>query len=174
MSKRTKQYFIIVSGALICSAGAFGFMLYRVQTQTSTLSMQLATLSHEQESLLSDSQLQRVAAKTAEMRGLVRSQFLQDENDSIAFLTTVERDAAKMGVNVRTSGLQLITEKGSREQWVEARFECEGTQPTVLRFLAVLETMPYVTRITSVDFRSAGVLWKAAITVRVRVFAYDS
>jgi hypothetical protein len=86
----------------------------------------------------------------------------------------VERLAPETGVTLETNSLNLVTEPESEKQWVEIGFSFAGSRNRVQNFLTILEELPYVTKIETVNMvASDQAKWQAQIIMRVRVLTYD-
>jgi len=92
-------------------------------------------------------------------------------------LNMVEQLAPEAGVTLETNSLNLIegTESEDEKQWVEMGFSFEGSRSRVQNFITILEELPYVLKVITVDIVAADqTRWQAQVTMRVRVLNYDT
>jgi len=117
----------------------------------------------------------RIAEETQEERLQLESYFLLKESDSIDFLNNIESIAPQAGVVLQTSSLDTVVDPSDNSQWIEVDFSFSGSRSRVREFVEVLEELPYVSRMMSlnVTMQNQG-QWQAEVTMRVRVLAYDS
>lgn len=152
----------------------FGIMLYRVMALNDHLQVQLAAL--KEQSLQEDSyyRLLRLIEETTEDRVRLHQFFLKRESDSIDFLNQVEALAPESGVVLVTDSLNTIRGENNTVSWIQASFSFSGTRHNVQNFIQILETLPYVQRLTSVKMAARSSSdWQANVTMQVRVLAYD-
>lgn len=174
MSQSTIRNIIISSILLFVAAGALGLMVYRLLWQGEQLTTQIATLEEERAQESTYYYLLRLSEETLEDRTKLEKRFLLKESDSIDFLNQVEKAAPQAGVLLETDGLESITDPADKSEWIKVRFKFTGSRGRVQQFIKILETLPYVLRLTeaTVEERSATE-WSASVTMQVRVLAYD-
>jgi hypothetical protein len=174
MSNSTKRNICIAAVLFVFSVAGSGFMVYHVQQQSARLDEQITTLQKNRAQEQTYLRLQGQAEETQADRAQLQQYFLGQGSDSIEFLNLVERLAPQSQVQLTTNALQEITEPSSDAQWVEASFTFSGTRQAVDRFLQILETVPYVSRVTSVALSAqSGSGWQANVVMQVRVLNYD-
>lgn len=164
---------LVLFGAAV---GTFTFVLFQTQSQGEELVMQIEALDAQRAQEESYFRLLRVAEESRAKRELLQSYFLKSEGDSIYFINTVEALAPDMGVELDTSRntLETVTDKSNKNQWVDVGVAFSGPEDNVRDFLVVLESLPYVSQIISVNLSAQNsALWKAEVILRVRIFAYD-
>lgn len=154
--------------------GLYGVMAYRVGEQGEELGIQIEALEKQQAQEATHRSLQRTAETSKDDRQHLESFFLSKESDSIDFLNQVESLAPRVDVALRTQGLEVLTDVTDGGQWIVASFGFSGTREQVQQFIQILETMPYVSRLTEVQIgRQSSVLWQATVTMQVRILTYD-
>lgn len=174
MSKGTKKVIISALLLILGAATVFGFMVYKVIKQGEQLTNQTVLLNKENAQADSYARMHKLSLETVEERELLKSYFLEREGSSIDFLNYVETLAERTSVSLVTSELEVVESKESDTEWIETTFSIEATREKVQRFIEILETVPYVSRVTSVGMTSkAGGEWKAVVTMRVMVLDYD-
>lgn len=173
MSKGTIRIAIFAIILVVVSVSIFSFMVLRVISQGEELSLQINTLQESAAQEDSYYNLQRLADETALEREELQTYFLAKESESIDFLNLVESLAPQVGVSLSTVSLEEVIEDGN-VAWVEPTFSFSGSRDRVGNFIKILETLPYVLRISSVDMASnAGSKWEVQVTMQVRVLSYD-
>lgn len=174
MSKSAKRNFIIAVILIALSLGAFALMVYQINAQGAELETQLIALEEERAQEASFLRLQRIAEESIADREQVRSYFLEQESDSIDFLNLIEAIAPEAGVVLATDALGLIVDPSDQSQWIEATFSFSGSREEVERFIRILESVPYVSRVTSIEMNArSSTEWRASVIIQVRVLAYD-
>lgn len=174
MSKVTIRNIIIVIILLLIASTAYGFVVYNVTAQADSLEAQIDILEEEQAREETYYKLQRIAEETVSDREKVSSYFLFRESDSIDFLNKVESLAPEAGVVLKTEGLELIEDKVDDSEWIEVQFSFVGSRENVQRFIKVLETLPYVLRVTDINMSArSSTEWSVRLTLKVIVSTYD-
>lgn len=175
MSPSTIQNSVISLVVMILAALAFGFMVVQTDKQSKELVVQIQTLSTQRAQEESFFKLQKIAEDTKEERELLQSHFLLKDSESIDFLNNVESIAPRAGVSLQTSNLSSVIDSRDNTEWIEVDFTFSGSRKRVKDFVQILEELPYVARLMSVDLTASNQTeWKARVTMRVRVLAYDS
>lgn len=166
----------VIALVLFCVAGgAFGAMVYWVFEKGDQLTEQIDTLQAQRSQESSRYRLLRQVDATISDRAQIASYFLFKESESIDFLNQVESLAPQVGVALETDGLELVEEKGDQHQWIKVSFSFSGSYDSVERFIKILETMPYVLELTSVNLQVlSSTEWQGEVTMRVRVLTYDT
>lgn len=174
MSSVTIRNLVISLILFAVSAGLFGLMVYYIFDQGSKLAVQIQVIEEERVQEASYIKLQRLTKETEEDRGLVKSYFLARESDSIDFLNQIEALAPEVGVSLETEGLRSMEGSSDVSEWIEATFSITGSGEKVKSFIKILENIPYVSRVTSVDLMTqSSSQWTADVVIQVRVLNYD-
>ena len=174
MSKSTTRTIIIGLILMTLAVGAFGLIVYQVLAQGEKLAVQISTLETERGQEANYLRLQRLAAATVSEREQLLFYFLEGESSSIDFLNQVESLAPEMNVGLTTSGLDSIVDKEDNATWIEASFSFSGTRTEVERFIQLLENVPYLSRVTSIDMSAfSSNEWRANVTMQIKVLDSD-
>lgn len=174
MSKITIRNLIIASTVLLLTTGVFVFMIFQIQAQGRLLVENTKTLNAERLQEDSFYKLQKVADESAGDRGKMVSYFLQEEGDTINFLNQIETLAPQVGVVLKTDSLEKSTDKATGASWVDVSISFSGEEKQVQIFIRVLERLPYLLKITSLDLGAqSNSLWEAKVKLRVFVLTYD-
>ncbi|MCA9361834.1 hypothetical protein KC906_00520 [Candidatus Kaiserbacteria bacterium] len=169
MSNSTKRNIVLAAVLMIASIAAFGFMVYQVLGQGEQLNALVANRDRYDAQKDTYNQLQRQAEETLAERQQLEAYFLKNEGASIDFLNAVEGLAPQIGVALETTALTLLIEE-DKTKWVKASFKFSGSRAAVQQFIQLLETLPYIQRISSVDVDAKSATeWQADVTMQVRI-----
>lgn len=174
MTRSSVRNFIIAICTLFISMGGLGFMIFEIEKKATVLKKQLTSIEEENKRESAFYTLQKKSEESVEDRLAIETYFLPQSSDSIDFLNRVEQLAPQSGVSLKTEALQEATDKKTKQKYIEATFFFEGTEDAVEQFIEILETFPYLSRITSVSINTqpAGE-WGATVTMRVFIVNYE-
>ncbi len=168
MSKRAVRNFVIALLLLVATIAGMILMVREIHKSEKLLGEQLTALSIGNERETRYFQLQKDSEESIEERKILSSYYLGHSGDSISFLSQVETLAPKLGVSLETESLNDGKDKKTKDEWVEVRFVFSGTRTNVERFISVLESMPYLSEITSINLTArAAEDWEATVTMKV-------
>ncbi len=174
MSKKSVRNLVIAIILIISSAVGFIFMITRVIAQGAELNEQLTSLAEERAQEVNYLHLQRLAEESAGDRTQLQSYFFDKDDDSITLLNNIEALAEQSDITLETKDLKSVTDPVDKSVWAEMTFSYAGKKDQVRDFLRVLETLPYVLRITQVEMTAlSSVDWTTDVTLRVLVLNYD-
>ncbi len=149
-------------------------MIFQIGEKSDLLRSQLTSIELENKRESDFYRLQKTSEESAEDRKAVEKYFLPQSSDSIDFLNRVEQLAPQSGVTLKTDGLEEASDKKTKQKWIEAKFSFSGTQNNVENFLSILETAPYLSRVTSVSLNARSLdNWEAKVTMRVFILGYE-
>jgi hypothetical protein len=175
MSKVTKKIITIALVLLAGTAAIFSFMVYQVVGQGALLTEQVEALETERSQEVAYYRLQRQAEDSVLEREQLKSYFLDSNGNGIDLLNSVEEMAPEAGVSLTTESITLVTDVADDSEWIKTTFSFNADRDSVQNFIQVLETLPYVSRVTRISFQSAANnQWSASVTLQVRVLDYDS
>lgn len=174
MSNTTIRNLIVALIVIIAAIAAVGLVVYLVVVGGEQLEEQVEMLQKHEAQEASQLQLQRTADTSKEDRAVLQEYFLKQESNSIDFLNHIEGMAPVVGVDLKTNELQSVQDTKTETDWIEVSFSILGSRNAVQRFIQVLETLPYLSRVTSVTLSAlSSQEWQAEVTVRVRVLALE-
>jgi hypothetical protein len=174
MTKASVRNFVIALLVLLLSVGGFGYMLFQIDKKSDLLREQLTSIELENKRESDFYRLQKTSEESAADRKAVEEYFLPQSSDSIDFLNRVEQLAPQSGVTLKTDGLEEASDKKTKQKWIVASFSFSGTQANVENFLNILETAPYLSRVTSVSLNARSLdNWEAKVTMRVFILGYE-
>jgi flagellar basal body-associated protein FliL len=169
MKSKTIQNLLLASLLLLMSAGGAISLVWLISKNSGLLTEQLVALKEQNQQEASLLRLQRLANETEADREKLSNYFLLRESDSITFLSEIESLAPKLGLQLETEELkQLLGE--DKVSWIEAGFSVTGSRKNIERFVQLLEALPYVSKVTSVQMNSqSGRDWSAEIRIQVQL-----
>lgn len=174
MINTTKKILVIALFLIFASALVFVFMVYQVIEHGEQLTNQTVLLNKENAQADSYAYMHKLSLETVDERDFLKSYFLEKEGSSIDFLNYVETLAKETSIDLKTSELDTVDSKGDEPKWIETTFSIEASREKIQQFIKILETVPYVSRITDIKMSSkVGDEWKASVTMRVMVLGYD-
>lgn len=172
MSSKTIRNFIIAFVAMVSAGSVFGLMTFQVREEGKMLNAQLEVLGEQEAQESSYIRLQKISEETAQERTSLRNYFLEQEGDSVDLLNYIDSLAERSGVALQTKGLDLVD--GERtSKWIRATFTIAGPESQVRQFVEILETLPYVQRMTDLTLKAkSSTQWEADVTIQVQVLNY--
>lgn len=172
MTNVTLRNLIIALVLFFGVVGTVTFGFVQIMTNSSTLEQQIAAVAAQSEQEQELLRLQRLATNSQADRAELATYFLLRESDSISFLSQIETLAPTIGIELQTVGLEQVVQE--QRNWIEVDFLASGSRLDVQNFIQILEIIPYVSRVTSVNLKeTTGSTWQANITIQVQLLTYD-
>lgn len=172
MSTKTIRNFVIAFVAILSAGSIFAFMVFQVREEGKVLNAQTAVLGEQEAQESSYMRLQRISEETAQERANLRSYFLEQEGDSVDLLNYIDNLAVRSNVALQTKGLDLVDSERT-SKWVKASFTIAGSEAHVRQFVEILETIPYVQRMTGLTLNAkSSTQWEADVTIQVQILNY--
>ncbi|MFN3693300.1 MAG: hypothetical protein ACK4SL_04395 [Candidatus Paceibacteria bacterium] len=153
-------YFVIVASVMV-----YAFISVRSQKADA---LALATTLAEQTSKQS---VARTVATTIESTAALReevSTYFLEEKETISFITEIEGLAGVLGVTIETTSLDMTKTEGGRGE-LKTGFSVKGTRAAVLRFMEAIETLPYHSRIATMQVTGEGNEWRGQVDIFVTI-----
>lgn len=149
-------------------AGAlFGGVVF-LHKHEAVLKEQLLAVQKEQAQQDAMFRLRRVEEESQEDRAKLAGYMLTEDSQSIEVLTRIEGYAPQVGVSLTTTNLEQSSNPDTGEGWLQIGFTFSGTEEQVEQFIQILESIPYVSYLTSVSLRAnASGEWDAGTTLNV-------
>lgn len=172
MSKKTITNLIIALCIFVVVTATVSIAFFNILKNTETLEAQIAAVAAQTQQEQALLRLERVAQNSEDERAELASYFFFRESDSVSFLSEVESLAPVFDLSLETTDLVNVNE--DNRDWVKATFGVVGSRSNVQDFIELLENLPYVSRLTSVNMEGdPGGDWKASVTVQVQLLKYD-
>lgn len=173
MNKKTIRIFIASFIMISVSTAVFVFFINYIINQGDNLKAQIEKLEIQQAQASSYLKLERLSIETQSERDQIQSYFLLKDNDTIILLTKVESIAQEMGLSIKSGNLNTVTDKDKKE-WLEVTFSFSGAESKVDDFIKVLESLPYVLRLTDISISALSSSdWKADVKMQIQIITYD-
>lgn len=167
MNRQTKQRLIILGLATLAVFGVYVFMLLKTTEyagEASTLARSLREKRAQSETLVSQ---KRIVSDTAPARKELERYFVASEG-VVDFIERIEKIAKNIGVALIFNTVEVPKEERvvpSLDRLV-LRFSATGSWEQVMRFFALVESLPYALSVADarVEKRSL-LLWQAVVTI---------
>ena len=173
MSSATIRNFIIACLVLFIAAGAFGYILYMSISQQHTLNEALTAITKREAQEVAYVNAKRTAQESEEDRKLLDAMFIEEESDSIEFLTDVETSAKIVGINLQTNSLEVVEDKKTKAKALTVGFTFDGSRAAVEEFIEALEQLGFIAEIQSFSLAArSSTNWQAQVTVVVNLQDY--
>jgi hypothetical protein len=171
MSRSTTRNLIVVSIILALAIGAFLGAGYFLMQKERTLQSQLEMLKKEQQQESLYFRLEKVALESQVKRQLLQEPLLEEGGGIIEVLLWIEERARQNNITYETDTLKDVVEKEEGTEWIEAPVVFSGSEADVVRFLAILEHLPYLSYVTSVNMSArSSSNWEVSATLRILLF----
>lgn len=174
MSRSTKINFAVSAICLLVAGGLLGYIYKITGDKEETLKSQLVSIKMGSEREQTFYRLQKMAEESKSDREQLDKYFLPQVGESITFLNQVETLAPQNDITLKTDSLEEGIDKKTKEKWVDAKFTFSGTRSDVERFITILDNLPYVSRVTSVQLAvRAENNWEAQVNIRVFIANHE-
>lgn len=175
MNKRTIKIFIAALISVVLAGILFGFMFYQVIERGNELNEQVVALEKQRAQENSYFKLQRIIEETSTEREKIENHFLKKDS-YIDFINEIESLAPVMGLALDTKSLESPDpKKEGDKKWLIITLELEGTRNNIEDYLKLLESLPYVSRLTDVKMSAqSSSEWVASVAVKIQILSYDT
>lgn len=173
ISAKTKRVAIIAVILLITMLILVVLGVRTIVAESEKLSEQVAAIAVDQSQQTAFGRLQRLVQETEVEREELRSYYLSSQSDSIDFLNYIEQLAAERGITLETLNPTEV-ERENKQTYLSVGYDISGSLNQVEEFIKLLESIPYVSELVSVNLqRRSGVLWQANVMIDVAVLTYE-
>ncbi|MFM2339532.1 MAG: hypothetical protein RLZZ360_168 [Candidatus Parcubacteria bacterium] len=104
---------------------------------------------------------------TIDVRTEIASYFLE-EKETITFIAEIEALAQALGVSIEPTALDFVTTESGRRE-LKTGFAVKGTRTAVLQFMKAIETIPYHSRIASLQVVGNDNEWSGQVDLFVTI-----
>lgn len=167
IKSKSKEFFIL---ALLLNIGAYvllGFLFMQIKSaneRTSTLLNQVASQSKEEDTLKA---LKAFVQETAPLHTKLDTYFVSPEGVA-DFIDLLESIGRKVGVAVTILSVEkIVTAQSTEVEVLSLRLSGSGSWEDVVRFLGILEFLPYQTTIGQLVFSRTQDEWRIDLTMSV-------
>jgi len=173
INAKTKRVAIIAAVLLVTMIALVVFGVRTIIAASKNLSEQIAAIEVDQSQQAAFARLQKLVIETEVEREELRSYYLSSQSDSIDFLNYIEQLAIDRGVELETLNPTEV-ERLDGQTYLSVGYKISGRLTQVEEFIQLLETIPYVSQIVSVNLgRQSSVLWSADVMIDVAVLTYE-
>ena len=173
INAKTKRVGIIAAVLLVTMVALVLFGVHTIIYASENLSEQVAAIEVDQSQQSAFARLQKLVIETEVEREELRSYYLSSQSDSIDFLNYIEQLAIDRGVELETLNPTEV-ERLDGQTYLSVGYKISGGLTQVEEFIQLLETIPYVSQIVSVNLgRQSSVLWSADVMIDVAVLTYE-
>lgn len=148
----TFRLFILSILSLLVSAGSFAYMVYSIGQDGLALKDNLQALSDRSALEQEYNALQEVLAETAAEREQLSQFVLEGEEGAVDFLSTIDQIANDLSITLNTQLLAVEEVEDEVLDDLKVVFEIEGNERAVMRFIQLVELLPYKSRIDDLSF----------------------
>lgn len=165
MNKKTNTFLLLAFLGFFITATIFLLTLYEVNRQGTRLTDSKQSSSEYTAKRVSFKRVESLFDSTTEDRSLLTSYFLK-EADTINFISSIEASAAKLNLVLNTTELSITpaavdTAGVATPALLIVGFDSKGSEEAVLKFISVLENMPYYKKITELSVvKEDANIWK--------------
>ena len=172
MKQARRKRIVITSLVFVAAVAATVVFVREIIAQSALLEEHVTTLDNDQAQQTQLAQLKRSIAESEADRTRLTSFYLQTQSDSIDFLNYIEALASEQAITLTTTAVG--EELRDQRQLLTVQYEIVGSQAAVERFVQLLETIPFVSTVTSVRFAGGGGSWQASVIIEVIVLDHES
>lgn len=167
MTKTTKNIVLIALLALLVTGGAVGVGYWQVSQIGGELETAIARVNQNEELLQQKAEIESLSRATADERAQLET-FILTEEEAVNFLNDIETIAARQGIEF---GTDMITEPTPTDtplfSTVQATFQFSGPEIAVLRLIDLFETLPHLARLTQLEMRQEGEVWRGRLSIKM-------
>ena len=148
---RTKTKLAISLLIMFTSVGVFSYTLAKVLKKSSLLESQVELIAANSAKAQEYNDLKNLLERTKNDRTQLYS-FILHEDDIISFISQLEEDSRRLEVGKKITSLNVKKEEGGADM-LDVEMTFEGTSLRAKELLLLLETLPYVSELTSYSYR---------------------
>ena len=176
ITNRTKQSIVITVLYFVGSIVVAGLVIQQTAASGAELESQMEVVGKSKIRQERYDDLLKILEQSSGERDQLR-RYLLTEGSTVRFLTETESLAKRMGVTLITDSLSVKELPNPDFKTIDLNLRAQGTKEAVSKFLSVLETLPYYSRVNGVTFSAlkneSGSDWEATIKLVVGLYAYD-
>ncbi len=170
MNMRSKTIIIVATGYCLIFAGLLFSGVYLISVEGTKLETTKVLLAEQTAKEEAYTKVTKLVESTKISRTQLKSFFIT-ENETIAFLTSIEKAAEAIGVTLKTNELAVIpvvvADGVTTPAALTLRFTFSGSEAAVKKFLTLLEQIPYHVVIPKVTMNTSEANWKVTADLRI-------
>lgn len=169
MNRSVLKLLLFSTITLVLSAGAAGYALYQQDSQGRQLRSAMEGLESWVHLNRARVNLDSEANANASDRERLRALVLDDQNDTITFLAHIDQLGQEVGVRVGTHDLKSDRTSEAGFDEIVTTLSLGGRTEAVERMVALLEVLPYRSRIERLTLTRGGGEAEATVVLRVSI-----
>lgn len=167
MTKRTTKHFILSLSFLGLTTVFFLLALFVTQSRGQDLQKENEMIRNQQTIQKKQQATESIADLSAEERLRLKEYFLS-EREIINFISSVERQALQMNINVETTQLAVEPIENNTTSILKIGFNFTGTEPAVIRFMQYIELLPYYKEIPNAVISASNTAgWEGSVIIHI-------
>jgi uncharacterized membrane protein (GlpM family) len=175
LTARTKQYFILSLLSAITVFAMTGYLLVQVRQQGQALESSLAIITEKNAQAATFSKIERQIAESLEDRTKIANAFLDSAAEGPDFLSMLELWGTEYGLRMAVLDLREVSGTvGAKRKEVMVKFSFVGETASVMAYVALLEALPYHTRLESLVIREGAETGQARAEVDLRITIFPA
>lgn len=160
MTTSTKKILFISLFLFLVISIIAGFGFYEIIKQGKNLEEQKVTLIENKNKEAEFFSIQRLLRETEGERDFLAENFFRDQNDIVIFLDNLDKLALDFNLTLDTESLEK-TESEDGQLLTKISFSFSGNKNRVMGFSELLENIPYLSFIESLNLKQTdGGVWK--------------
>ncbi len=149
--------------------GLLGYAVFSVQQSGRELALLKVSLAEQVQKQQAGEAVASVVAASEADRLVLASHFLSNEADVLTFIASIETLAARLGLRLSTNDLTLVPATETTPAYLKTGFTVDGSEWGVMNFLKAIESLPYHSRINTVNIARADGKVSLSLTIDVTV-----
>ena len=140
---RNTTMLLVAAGVLLLAGGALGFVSWFIAQYGNALERDLQQFNDQEARQQEYLALERELAETETARAELASLVLDGDEDTVTFLSEIDRAAEELGLVLVTEQLEAQVNKDAPFDTLVSTFRFEGRETAVFTMLRLLESWPY-------------------------------
>lgn len=169
----TTKYAVISLIFLVACVAVTFFILELINREGQKLAEQMKVIGENEQLEAQHAVLLGIMEETKTDRDSLTG-FLLTEGKTIHFLSDIESLARQLGLNFTTDSLTVSALPNPQFEELEIKLSAQGDKDTLMKFLSILETLPYYSHLSELSLsRGASDVWSARIGLKVGLNKQD-
>ncbi len=169
IKRKNKELLAIVTLLTVAAVGWYAFLFSEIRTTNRHISELLNQIDAEAVQESTQNSIKALVAETAPLRKQVQSYSI-DKEESVSFIELLEDVGKEVGVAVSVQSVAIVERPGVTSfENLQLTLKATGSWQSVVRFLGLLESLPYEAQIaqaTVVSVPGDGP-WRLDLTLTV-------
>lgn len=142
---RTHNTRMLTIALIVCAltVAALGYMLLRIHLAGNILAEHTRQFAGDRAQESAHLSVEKQLGETSVKRDALEGFVLGGSDDTVAFLSDIDRYAAGIGITLSTDTLEVVAQKNEPYDVLMVTISMDGSEAGVLRMLSLLEAWPY-------------------------------